>query len=171
MRARPAGGSADCGSGLATRSCRCKWLALSEYKHHSSRVQSKDRAAGEAREILHGHVPEAPLPQGSRPPCLVEPREPQDKEQKHTVEHFADGVPMLTLLDNPVPQKVDQLVAVLARYDTPLLRATAGDGGGGSVTQVARGGHTGGKRPQATYSGTPPSGHRQPRAVCNTGQG
>ena len=33
---------------------------------------------------------------------------------------IADDVPVLTLLDSPVPQMVDQLEAVLARYDMPL---------------------------------------------------
>ena len=75
---------------------------------------------GEARVAQHGHVPEAPLPQGSRPPCLGEPRGPQDKVQQRTMEQLADDVPMLTLPDSPVPQMVDQLVAVLARYDTPI---------------------------------------------------
>ena len=77
------------------------------------------RARGEAREVLHGHVLEAPLSHGSRPPCLGELRGPQDKYQMHTVEQFADDVPMLTLLVSPVPQKVKQLVAVLARFDAP----------------------------------------------------
>ena len=36
------------------------------------------------------------------------------------MEQIGDDVPMLTLLDSPVPQMVDQLVAVLARYDMPL---------------------------------------------------
>ena len=40
--------------------------------------------------------------------------------QQRTMEQIADDVPMLTLLDSPVPQMVDQLVAVLARYDMPL---------------------------------------------------
>ena len=74
----------------------------------------------EARVALHGHVPEAPLPQGSRPPCLGESRGPQDKVQQRIIEQLADDVPTLTLLDSPVPQMVDQLVAVLARYDTPI---------------------------------------------------
>ena len=39
-------------------------MALSEKKHHTSSGQRKDRAGGEARDALHGHVPEAPLPQG-----------------------------------------------------------------------------------------------------------
>ena len=37
-----------------------------------------------------------------------------------SAEQIADDVPMLPLLDSPVPQMVDQLVAVLARYDMPL---------------------------------------------------
>ena len=40
--------------------------------------------------------------------------------QQRTMEQIADDVPMLTLLDSPVPQMVDQLVAVLARYEMPL---------------------------------------------------
>ena len=40
--------------------------------------------------------------------------------QQRTVEQLADDVPMLTLLDSPVPQVVDHLVAVLAGYDTPI---------------------------------------------------
>ena len=40
--------------------------------------------------------------------------------QQRTMEQIADDVPMLTLLDSPVPQMVDQLVAVLVRYDVPL---------------------------------------------------
>ena len=33
---------------------------------------------------------------GSRPPCLGEPREKQDKVQQRTMEQIADDVPMLT---------------------------------------------------------------------------
>ena len=40
--------------------------------------------------------------------------------QQRTMEQIADDVPMLTLLDSSVLQMVDQLVAVLARYDMPL---------------------------------------------------
>ena len=40
-------------------------MALSEHKHHTSRFQRKDRAGEKAREVLHGHVPEAPPAQGS----------------------------------------------------------------------------------------------------------
>ena len=80
-------------------------LALAESLHHSAQRPKMARAWREAREVLRGHVPEAPLPQGSQPPCLGEPRKPQDK---------------LTFLVSPVLQNINQLVAVLARYDTPL---------------------------------------------------
>ena len=59
-------------------------------KHHTSRGQRKDRAGGEARDALHGHIPEAPLPQG--------------RILRHVVGHLP--VPSL---DVPVPQMVDQL--------------------------------------------------------------
>ena len=66
-------------------------MALSEKKHHSApRGQRKDRAGGEARVALHGHVPEAPLPQA--------------RILRHVVGHLP-----APSLDVPVPQMVDQL--------------------------------------------------------------
>ena len=56
----------------------------------TSRGQRKDRAGGEARDALHGHVPEAPLPQG--------------RVLRHVVGHLC-----VLVLDVPVPQMVDQL--------------------------------------------------------------
>ena len=59
-------------------------MALSEFKHHSSRGQRKDRAGGEVRVEPHGGVPGAPLSQGgSRPPCLGVPRGPQVGLERH----------------------------------------------------------------------------------------
>ena len=43
-------------------------------------------------------------PGGSRPPCLGEPRGPQEKVQQCTVEQLADVVPMVQILDIPGPQ-------------------------------------------------------------------
>ena len=65
-------------------------MALSELKHHTSRGQRKDRAGGEARVALHGHVPEAPLSHG--------------RILRHVVGHLPAPA-----LDVPVPQMVDQL--------------------------------------------------------------
>ena len=65
-------------------------MALSEKKHHTSRGHRKDRAGGEARDVLHGHVPEAPLPQG--------------RVLRHVLGHLP-----VPALDVPVPQMVDQL--------------------------------------------------------------
>ena len=96
-------------------------MALSEKKHHTSRGQRKDRAGREARDVLHGRVPEALPPQGSRPPCLGEPRWPQERIQQRTVEQLADVVPMVQILDIPVPQLVDQLPDVLRFFATLLL--------------------------------------------------
>ena len=66
-------------------------MALAECTHHSApRGQKMARAGGGARDELHGHVPEAPLPQG--------------RVLWHVVGHLS--VPSL---DVPVPQMVDQL--------------------------------------------------------------
>ena len=65
-------------------------MALAEPTHHSAQRQKTARAGGEARDALHGHVPEAPLPQG--------------RVLRHVVGHLS-----VPALDVPVPQMVDQL--------------------------------------------------------------
>ena len=66
-------------------------MALAECTHHSApRGQKTARAGGEARDALHGHVPEAPLSQG--------------RILRHVV-----GQLSVPSLDVPVPQMVDQL--------------------------------------------------------------
>ena len=86
--------------------------AVAESTHHSAQRQKTTRAKGEARDVLHGRVPEAPPTQGSRPPCLGEPRGPQER--------IHDVVPMVQILDTPVPQLVDQLADVIRFSDTLL---------------------------------------------------
>ena len=97
-------------------------MALSEYKHHSSRGQRKDRA----REEGHRDKYEAPRrqkpppPQGSGHPVLVSRGGPQARVQKHTIEQLADVVPMVQILDTPVPQMVEQLLEVFRLLDTQM---------------------------------------------------
>ena len=68
-------------------------MALAESTHHSAQGQKTARAGEEARDALHGHVPEAPLPQG--------------RVLRHVVGHLS-----VLALDVPVPQMVDQLPAI-----------------------------------------------------------
>ena len=94
-------------------------MLLAETQHHAApRGQNKATSGGKARDVLHGQVPGAPLPQGSRPPCLGEPRGPQERIQQRTMEQLADVVPMVQILDIPVPQMVEQLPDVLRFFDT-----------------------------------------------------
>ena len=62
---------------------------------------------------------------GLRPACLAEPRGPQERVQLRTVEHIADVVPMVQILDAPVPrggeQGVDQLVEAFRHLDLLIL--------------------------------------------------
>ena len=67
-------------------------MALAESTHHSAQRQKTARAGGEARDALHGHVPEAPLP--------------QRRFLRHVVGHLS-----VPALDVPVPHMVDQLPA------------------------------------------------------------
>ena len=84
------------------------------------------------REVLDGEVPGQPTsqpelfqlfeeePGGSRPPCLGEPRGPQEKVQQHTVEQLADVVFMVQILDIPGPQGENHLVEAFRHVDLPI---------------------------------------------------
>ena len=99
-------------------------------REEAPRGQRKDRAGRWSRDVLHGQVPGAPTPQpelfqlyeeepgGSRPPCLDEPRGPQDKDQQRTMEQAADFAPIVQILDAPVAQMVEQLPNLSQFFDT-----------------------------------------------------
>ena len=114
-------------------------MALSEYKHHTSRGQNMDRAGGGVRDAVHGQVPEALLPQepgtqhfslddddsvpelgGSRPDRIDTLSGPQERDLRRTVEQIVDAVPLVPLLDDPVPQMAEQLQDVMRFFDTLL---------------------------------------------------
>ena len=85
------------------------------------------------RDVLHSRILGAPTPQpelfqlyeeepgGSRPLCLGEPREPQEKVQQCTVEQVADVVPMVQILNTPWLLGEDQVVEVLRKLDVPAV--------------------------------------------------
>ena len=105
-------------------------MALSGYKHHTSRGQTVDRAGEGVRGEVHGQVPGAPPPQaagtqyfalgvdevpaagGSRPDRLAPVSGPQERFQRHSVEQLVEPVRGVPVLDAPVPQMVEQLVEV-----------------------------------------------------------
>ena len=109
-------------------------MALSEYKHRTSRGQS---GQGQVRSTrVHGQVPEALLPQepgtqhftlddddsvpelgGSRPDRIATLSGPQERDLRRTLEQIVDAVPLVPLLDDPVPQTVEQLQDVLQFFD------------------------------------------------------
>ena len=113
-------------------------MALAEFKHHSSRGQRMARARGERDELTYAMcqmtpppLPPSPPPPTAastvyfrmdvdgdmlaarvRPPTLAESRT-QVRVLRHTVEQIGDVAPLVPALAVPVPQMVDQLVAVL----------------------------------------------------------
>ena len=54
---------------------------------------------------------------GSRPPCLGEPRGPQERDQLRTVEQIAVYAPVVQILDAPVAQMVEQLPNLVQFFD------------------------------------------------------
>ena len=108
--------------------------ALATFPHHSALRRQKARA-GEGDfelnftdEIRKTLPPQPELfslyeeePGGPRPPCLGEPPVPQARVQKHTMEQLADDVPMVQILDIPVPQMVEQVLEVFNLLDTQML--------------------------------------------------
>ena len=90
-------------------------------KNEAPRGQKKTTEVEEAGLEKHsGLRAPTPLPSETRPASLAEPLGAQERVQRHTMEHFADSAPRLPTLDVPVPQMVDQPVAVLARFDLPI---------------------------------------------------
>ena len=87
-------------------------MALAEKLHHSSRGQRFSRAGEDGTRSTTRYDDRAPPqpelfqlfeeePGGSRPPCLGEPRGPQENVQQCTVEQLTDVVPMVQILDTP----------------------------------------------------------------------
>ena len=111
-------------------------MALAEYNHHSAlRRPTMARARGEESELYNATGQTTPLPRAAstqyfslgddedvlaaRPLALDEQR-PRVRVLRRTVEQIGDVVPLVPALADSVPQVVDQLVAVLARFDTPI---------------------------------------------------
>ena len=95
-----------------------------------------DRAGGGVRDAVHGQVPEALLPQlpgtqhftlddddsvpelgGSRLDRIATLSGPQERDLRRTVEQIVDAVPLVPLLDDLVPQMVEQLPDVMRFFD------------------------------------------------------
>ena len=109
-------------------------MALAEKLHHSAQRPEMARAGEEESELnFTAAVRTTPPPQpvlfslfdeepgGRRPASLAEPPRPQERVQRHTVEHIVDLVrvaPMVQILDAPVPQTVEQLPDILRFFDT-----------------------------------------------------
>ena len=88
---------------------RCSWPG-----------QTQARSGREAREVLHGQVPGAPLPEGGRPAPLPEVAGWQKRIQQHTGEQMIDDLPYVQILDAPVPQVVDSAMDFFRRLDLPV---------------------------------------------------
>ena len=100
-------------------------MALAAASHHSAQQYGAPRGQkpatkareGEVRELHVGfRAQERPLP-GMRPASLAEPQGAQERVQRRTMVHVVGFVPVVPLLDAPVPQMVDKLEDVLKIVD------------------------------------------------------
>ena len=98
-------------------------MALASALHHSAdkttnvqhnALRGQMNAGSEYYELSDEDVVPA---RGSRPPCLGEPRGPQDRDQQRAVEQTADYAPMVQILDAPVAQMVEQLPNLTQFFD------------------------------------------------------
>ena len=107
-------------------------MALAESTHHSSRGQKTARAGVWGHELNYTATirnPPTPQPElfslydeepgGSRPDRMPTLSGPQERDLRRTVQQIVD-VPLVPLLDDPVPQMVEQLPDVLRFFDLLL---------------------------------------------------
>ena len=74
----------------------------------------------EARVVLHGQVPGAPLPQGGRPAPLPKVAGWQGRLVRHVLEDFGSVCPFLQILDLPVPHIGENVSDTLRILDLPV---------------------------------------------------
>ena len=74
-------------------------------------------AAGVEHFFLDDDEPPAA---GSRPDRIAALSGPQERDLRRTVEQIVDAVPLVPLLDDPVPQMVEQLPDVVRFFDLLL---------------------------------------------------
>ena len=113
-------------------------VCTDERRHGPVRVQAPHLTRSEYGQG-HGQVPEALFPQepgtqhftlddddsvpelgGSRPDRIDTLSGPQERDLWRTMEQIVDAVPLVPLLDDPVPQIVEQLQDVMRFFDTLL---------------------------------------------------
>ena len=135
-------------------------MALAEMQHHSApRGWKKARAEEEDHELsytatVRTHPPpqaastvyntfgddEEVLAAGVRPAPLSEVAGPQERFQRHTVEQIVDFVPVVQILDAPVPQMGESTATVLEQVIVPPRQEVQVVGRGARVRAGGRAG-------------------------------
>ena len=107
-------------------------MALAEFSHHSSRGQRMARAGvwgHEQNYMAKIRKPPTPQPElfsleeepgGGLPAPLSEVAGRQEKVERHVVEDLGELVPLVQILDLPVPQMVDNVLDALRIPVSPM---------------------------------------------------
>ena len=91
-------------------------MELAAALHHSAQRVEVPREVEEYATYVGPRALKIPPP-GMRPASLAEPQGAQERVQRRTMEHVVGFVPVVPLLDAPVPQMVDKLEDVLKIVD------------------------------------------------------
>ena len=91
-------------------------MELAAALHHSLQRVEVPREVDEYASYVGPRAQKTPPP-GMRPASLAEPQGAQERVQRRTMEQVVDYVPVVPLLDAPVPQMVDKLEDVLKIVD------------------------------------------------------
>ena len=95
-------------------------IALSELQHHILKrtEEGQGRGGGAQGQVRSAMATEAPPPRVPGHPVWVSRGGRMYGSRSTTMEQLADVVPMVQILDFPVPQMVEQLVDVFRFFDT-----------------------------------------------------
>ena len=104
---------------------RCETAQLRAFRRHELLTVRMELAAALHHSAQRVEVPreveEYATYVGPRPASLAEPQGAQERVQRRTMEQFVVYVPVVPLLDAPVPQMVDKLDDVLKIVDLFVL--------------------------------------------------
>ena len=91
-------------------------MELAAGLHHSAQRVEVPKEVEEYATFVGPQTQKTPQP-GMRPASLAEPQGAQERVQRRTMEQVVDYVPVVPLLDAPVPQMVDKLEDALKIVD------------------------------------------------------
>ena len=122
-QAMPAAGESNASARTGSHERTAVAMALAESQRHSAQLPKMPRAGREAREVLHGHVPGAPLTHWGRPAPLSEAAGWQERVERHFMEGLGKRLPVRADSRSPCAAYGGHSVGVLSSLGLAGCRA------------------------------------------------